>query len=280
MVPVVGTIKATVECVTGRDIISGDPVDRAERGLTAAASLAPGGSALAKTVKVASSAYDTYQTAAGAAEVVETIVEGGTPNPMDVAGVVVDVVGGKRNSGGGGRGNGQGVQAGCTHSPDGRSQRDHSQGKQGDTAPATAGSRDTGNTIGSPNIGDPNPFPGEREVVLSGPTMPHTGSGGGGDPGASFEVYRRGSSTDTNLTPRAKDKEGLSANITPPPGKSQVVDTSKLHHLEAVQDGVDHASVRPKDMSRMQEWIDSRGSGTTHEFTQELRDAITREERR
>ena len=170
MVPAVGTIKATVECVTGRDIISGDPVDRAERGLTAAASLAPGGSALAKTVKVASSAYDTYQAAAGAAEVVETIVEGGTPNPMDVAGMVIDVVDGKRNSGGGGHGNGHGVQAGGTHSPDGSSPRDHSQGNDA-AAPATAG---------NPNEGGTAPHPGEPAGGSSGPTMAHTGSGGGG----------------------------------------------------------------------------------------------------
>ena len=124
MVPVVGTIKATVECVTGRDIVSGDPVDRVERGLTAASSIVPGGSALAKGVKVASSAYDTYQTASGAVEMAETIVEGGTPNPMDVAGMVADVVGGKRNSGGGGHGGGRGTDRGGTDSPDGSSPRD------------------------------------------------------------------------------------------------------------------------------------------------------------
>ena len=88
------------------------------------------------------------------------------------------------------------------------------------------------------------------------------------------KIYRKGSATDNNLTPRPKDKDGLSTNVNPPPTKHQVIDTSKLNQLEAVQDGADHASVRPKDMTRMQEWIDSKGSQNTHEFTQELRDAI------
>jgi len=88
------------------------------------------------------------------------------------------------------------------------------------------------------------------------------------------EVYRRGSATDNNLTPRPQDTRGLSTNIKPPPGKSQLVDTTKLEKLEAVQDGADHASVRPRDPKRMQEWIDSRSSDSTHEFTKELRDSI------
>jgi len=88
------------------------------------------------------------------------------------------------------------------------------------------------------------------------------------------EVYRRGSATDNNLTTRPQDTRGLSTNIKPPPGKSQVVDTTKLEKLETVQDGADHASVRPRDPKRMQEWIDSRSSDSTHEFTKELRDSI------
>jgi len=91
------------------------------------------------------------------------------------------------------------------------------------------------------------------------------------------EIFRKGSSTDSNLTPRPVDTGGLSTTVKPPPGKSQVIYPARLKQLEAIQDGADHASVRPKDMSRMQEWIESRGGDTTHEFTQELREAITRE---
>jgi hypothetical protein len=54
-----------------------------------------------------------------------------------------------------------------------------------------------------------------------------------------------------------------------------VIDTTQLKQLEAIYDGPNHVSIRPTDMTQMQNWIDSRGSGVTSEFTQELRDAIT-----
>ncbi len=89
-------------------------------------------------------------------------------------------------------------------------------------------------------------------------------------------VYRGGSGTPTNLTPRAKDTTGLSGNVNPMPGKNQVIDTSKLDKLCAVCDNAKtgHVSINPKDMSQMQGWIDSRGSGTTHPLTQELMGAV------
>ncbi len=89
-------------------------------------------------------------------------------------------------------------------------------------------------------------------------------------------VYRTGSGTPTNLTPRLKDTGGLSANVNPMPGKNQVIDTSKLDKLCAVCDNpkTGHVSIKPKDTSQMQGWIDSRGSGTTHPLTQELMDAV------
>ncbi|MDX5405751.1 MAG: hypothetical protein LPK11_01750 [Chromatiaceae bacterium] len=89
-------------------------------------------------------------------------------------------------------------------------------------------------------------------------------------------VYRGGSGTPTNLTPRAKDTTGLSGNVNPMPGKNQVIDTSKLDKLCAVCDNAKtgHVSIKPKDMSQMQGWIDSRGSGTAHPLTQELMDAV------
>ena len=94
------------------------------------------------------------------------------------------------------------------------------------------------------------------------------------------EIYRRGSDKDNNLTPRSVDTGGLSTTIKPPSGKSQVIDPAKLKQLEAIKDGADHASVRPKEMARMQEWIDSRSSNDTHEFTKELREAIIRTQKK
>ena len=35
-----------------------------------------------------------------------------------------------------------------------------------------------------------------------------------------------------------------------------------------------HVSIRPKDKTRMQEWIESRDATGTHPFTQEIRNAI------
>jgi len=60
------------------------------------------------------------------------------------------------------------------------------------------------------------------------------------------------------------------------PGKNQVIDTSKLDQLCAVCDNpkTGHVSIKPKDMSQMLGWIDSRGSSTTHPLTQELMDAV------
>jgi RHS repeat-associated protein len=107
------------------------------------------------------------------------------------------------------------------------------------------------------------------------------GAGGTGGNGLAYgdrfegEVYRAGSATDGNLTPRPQDTEGLSTAIDPSSGKCQVIDTTQLKQLEAIYDGPNHVSIRPTDMTQMQNWIDSRGSGVTSEFTQELRDAIT-----
>ena len=88
--------------------------------------------------------------------------------------------------------------------------------------------------------------------------------------------FRNGSGTKTNMTPRAKDTTGLSANVNPMPGKNQVIDTSKLTNLcvECDNPKTGHVSITPKDMSQMPEWIDSRGSDDIHPLTQELMDAV------
>jgi hypothetical protein len=94
-------------------------------------------------------------------------------------------------------------------------------------------------------------------------------------------VYRSGSSTPRQMTPRPRDRDGLSASIDTdrigrPGDRVQVIDPARLNNLEVVVDNprTGHVSIRPRDRSRMQEWIESRELDATHEFTQELMDAI------
>lgn len=90
-------------------------------------------------------------------------------------------------------------------------------------------------------------------------------------------IYRRGSATDTQLTPRTVDKNGLSANINPAPGKNQAIDTSKFEKLCATCDNpkTGHISITPKDMNQMTPWIKSRNTaGEPHPLTKELRNSI------
>lgn len=93
-----------------------------------------------------------------------------------------------------------------------------------------------------------------------------------------FLIYRSGAATPVNMTPRPTDLDGLSASRDVPsaPGcKYQVIDTSKLNQLHAFCDNAltGHFCIVPEDMSKMQEWIDSRGNAT-HPFTEELLNAI------
>lgn len=81
-----------------------------------------------------------------------------------------------------------------------------------------------------------------------------------------------------NMTPRATDSHGLSAypDLPAKPNcKYQVIDMSKLNDLLAFCDNnlTAHFRIVPRDMSRMQEWIATRGL-STHSFTQELLHAI------
>ena len=90
-------------------------------------------------------------------------------------------------------------------------------------------------------------------------------------------VYRGGSKSNKNFTPRPKDIDGLSTFNKPILGKNQVIDTSKLTNLEAVLDNPKsgHVSIRPKDKSKMQEWINSRDcEESTHPFTKELQEDV------
>ena len=93
-------------------------------------------------------------------------------------------------------------------------------------------------------------------------------------------VYRMGSSTDSNFTPRpTKDiTTGLSTSLEKPSsGKYQEIDISKLKELEAVNDHGAHVSIRPKndpDKSKLKEWADTRGTEIQHKYTKELKDAL------
>jgi hypothetical protein len=96
-------------------------------------------------------------------------------------------------------------------------------------------------------------------------------------------IYRAGAATPVNMTPRITDRSGLSAfrEVPRTPGyKYQVIDTSKFTALRAYCDdeSTGHVCIVPRDMSKMQEWIDTRGK-TTHLFTQELLNAIISQSR-
>lgn len=99
--------------------------------------------------------------------------------------------------------------------------------------------------------------------------------------GAPRYVYRGGSNSADNLTPRAQDKTGLSTfdNLdaaVPPGGKAQVIDTTRLRCLIACPDAppAGHVSIRPRNPFDLQDWMAARGTGTTHPYSQELQDAI------
>jgi hypothetical protein len=109
-------------------------------------------------------------------------------------------------------------------------------------------------------------------------------------------VYRRGSLTDDNFTPRAgKDtigrpgqQAGLSASdVLPPSGKAQGIDTGALEApLKAIPDDPKqggtrgHFAIAPVDvmgevdLELLEDWAMSRGTGRRHELTQRLLDAV------
>jgi hypothetical protein len=98
-------------------------------------------------------------------------------------------------------------------------------------------------------------------------------------------VYRGGSNTQKNLTPRpGVDFDGLStfdtpAGAAPRGGKVQVIDTSKLKlngaYPSAPPPG--HVSIRPPDPSQIPGWAATRNTGTVHPLTQDILSAIVRE---
>lgn len=74
-------------------------------------------------------------------------------------------------------------------------------------------------------------------------------------------IYRRGSGTNTNLTPRQQDVTGLSYQLTKPEGKYTMTTIGAINStgcLLAIQDGANHVSVIPVNADDMSNWIDSR----------------------
>ena len=116
-------------------------------------------------------------------------------------------------------------------------------------------------------------------------------------PGAGLAkiVYRGGSQTPDNLTPRPDiDTQGLSTFETlelavQPGGKAQVIDVSRLQApLMGVPDAPPpgHVSIRPglaltpEVLHSTAEWASSRGTGILHRYTQAVMEAIIGEVRR
>ena len=96
-------------------------------------------------------------------------------------------------------------------------------------------------------------------------------------------IYRLGSGTYTNLTPRPQDTTGLSYSLTPPPlGTSFTVTTIEAINatgvLRAIKDGPNHVSVVPVNISEMPSWIDPRptAESSPHPYTQILRNISVR----
>jgi hypothetical protein len=99
-------------------------------------------------------------------------------------------------------------------------------------------------------------------------------------------LYRAGSRTKRNLTPRVKDPTGPSAysvyeKAAEMDKRVQTIDASRLKDLRAVQEGDDphHYVIQPTDLARMPEWIESRDDDSTeqedwHPLTQELLESI------
>lgn len=98
-------------------------------------------------------------------------------------------------------------------------------------------------------------------------------------------VYRGGSRTPDNMTPRPGiDGTGLSMfdnpqAAAPKGGKVQVIDTSKLKCTVACPDAPPpgHVSIRPGDPAGIPGWAGTRGTGEVHPYTQDILGAIVDE---
>ena len=93
-------------------------------------------------------------------------------------------------------------------------------------------------------------------------------------------IYRWGSATNKNLTPREKDVTGLSFSTVPPPTGKYCMTTmdaiNSTGKLVAIKDGATHVSVLPVDMTKMEGWISSRENAEVnpHELTKILKSVV------
>jgi hypothetical protein len=93
-------------------------------------------------------------------------------------------------------------------------------------------------------------------------------------------IYRYGSGSNTNLTPRLQDVGGLSFSLTPPASGKYVMTTMQAVNatgiLRATQDGPNHISVMPAIPSTMSGWIASRPNAQTspHLYTVTLKSIV------
>ena len=115
----------------------------------------------------------------------------------------------------------------------------------------------------------PNAKLEEREKSI--PILPPPKSG--------TKIYRWGSHNFTNLTPREKDRNGLSFSLTPPSSgrycETTIEEVNATGFLYAVVDGTNHVSVKPRIPTKMEGWIKSRGDAIPHLYTLMLYDITT-----
>ncbi|MBM7616427.1 RHS repeat domain-containing protein [Alkaliphilus hydrothermalis] len=88
-------------------------------------------------------------------------------------------------------------------------------------------------------------------------------------------IFRTGSGNGTNLTPRTSDFLGLSYSTVKPLRAYTATTMEAINatgKLVAIKDGLTHVSVRPINMTKMKEWINSRTNANTnpHEYTKLL----------
>lgn len=99
-------------------------------------------------------------------------------------------------------------------------------------------------------------------------------------------IYRAGSNTPRNFTPRATDVRGLSAftslkalgsNVQ----KVQIIDTTRLSSLIVTPDVTPkyHVSIAPPDHAQIRGWAATRETDVVHELTWELGSAVVGEMR-
>lgn len=111
-----------------------------------------------------------------------------------------------------------------------------------------------------------------------------SGGGSGSEPPVPNLVYRGGSRSMDNLTPRpGQDPTGLSTFDRPelaarPGEKVQVIDTTRLTKVRAYPDPPPdgHVSLR-RDLSEIPDWAATRGTGQEHELTTDIKSALVDE---